>query len=176
VVMRPRGQRHREELLGVETRHSAMRKLRLSSGLSRIRHLVNQVWSVHFLPYEKGRVRLTMSMSINSNNNRFLPRPITHPPKPTLWVFKGNVIGFYDIQSLLQIHTSAKCFLARACEHCAAQFGLGVVPFPEGAKLDGCFHWQAVHVFWAVDCYEENVFSWEGYNGVFDVWVWLFYP
>lgn len=87
-----------------------------------------------------------------------------------------NIIRLQDIQSLLQIHSRTERLLARSSEHCAAQLGFCVVPFPQRAQLDGGFYGEAVHVFGAVDGYEEDVFGGEGDEGVVDSWVRRFYP
>lgn len=117
-----------------------------------------------------------MRMPIASNHNRLLPRPIAHPRKPTMRIIMRNLICIDQVQPLLQIHARAEGFLACAGEHRAAELGLGIVPFPQSAELDGRFDGEAVHVGLAVDGDEEDVFGGEGDEGVRDVWVGVFEP
>ncbi|VUC31578.1 unnamed protein product [Clonostachys rosea] len=81
----------------------------------------------------------------------------------------GYIPGVQNVQSLLKVHSRAKGLVARACEDGASQLRLRVVPLPERAELNCRFHRQAIAVLGAIDCDQENVFSWKGYKTVLDM-------
>lgn len=88
----------------------------------------------------------------------------------------SHVVGLDNVESLLQVHSRAKGLVACAREDGASQLGLRVVPFPESAELNGGFYGQTVSIFRAVDGYEEDVFSREAHDAVFDMRIWVLNP
>lgn len=117
-----------------------------------------------------------MRMPIAGDNDWLLPGPIRHSSEPTRRILMSDIVGLDDVESLLQVHSRAECLVACASEDSAPQLRLAIVPLPQCTELDCCLHWQAIAIFWSVDCNLKNVLAGEANNAVFDMWVGVLDP
>jgi hypothetical protein len=61
-----------------------------------------------------------MGMAVAGNDDGLATGSIAHAAKATGRILMGDIIGFENVKSLFQIHTSTECLVSSTCEHSAS--------------------------------------------------------
>ena len=70
----------------------------------------------------------------------------------------GNIARFQDIESLLQIHTSAESLFSCSREDRASQVWFGIIPLPQRSELDSGLDRQAIAMIRSIYRNYEDMF------------------